>query len=262
MAQLSMFDPSIDQPKTKYEGTVIYETSGNAREYRELACNLYTGCDHRCIYCYAPIVLQRDRKNFHNIVIPRVDILKKLEKDARKYSEAGETRQVLFCFTCDPYCKADVEHQLTRKAITICHNYGMNVSVLTKGGTRALRDIDLFTPQDSFATTLTTLDDAESLKWEPDAALPAERLSTLKAFHAAGIPTWVSLEPVLDPGEVLGIIWKSHEFVDEYKVGTLNYHPHAKTIDWRKFSHDVVALLEKLGCKYYIKNDLKKYMEG
>ena len=32
----------------------IYEPKGAAREYAELACNLYTGCNHGCLYCYAP----------------------------------------------------------------------------------------------------------------------------------------------------------------------------------------------------------------
>ncbi|GAJ10528.1 unnamed protein product, partial [marine sediment metagenome] len=28
----------------------IYETRGRAREYCGLAINLYTGCEHRCVY--------------------------------------------------------------------------------------------------------------------------------------------------------------------------------------------------------------------
>ena len=32
---------------------VIYEPKGRAREYSELACNLYRGCTHGCRYCYA-----------------------------------------------------------------------------------------------------------------------------------------------------------------------------------------------------------------
>ena len=31
----------------------IYEPSGRAREYGELAVNIYTGCNHGCSYCYA-----------------------------------------------------------------------------------------------------------------------------------------------------------------------------------------------------------------
>ncbi|GAI95206.1 unnamed protein product [marine sediment metagenome] len=41
--------------------------------------------------------------------------------------------------------------------------------------------------------------------------------------------------------------------MDHYKVGTLNYHPHGKTIDWPKFARDVKQLLEDLGKPYYLK---------
>lgn len=262
MNQNSLFN-SATAPETDrkpYTGNVIYETKGKAREYRELACNLYQGCDHGCVYCYAPSVLQRNREQFHQATGVRADILKKLEKDAAGYERAGERRQVLFCFTCDPYSNAASQTTVTREAIQICHNHNLNVCTLTKGGTRALRDIDLFTERDSFASTLTSLDPEVSQTWEPGAASPAARCATLMEFHARGIPTWVSLEPVLDPDMVFEIIKKTAHYVDEYKVGVLNYHPHAKEIDWRKFGLDAIDLLEKLGKRYYIKADLKKWL--
>jgi DNA repair photolyase len=240
-----------------YKGNVIYETSGRAREYRELACNLYTGCGHQCVYCYAPNVTRCNRERFYENVTPRADILRKLERDAIGYSQAGEKRQILFCFTSDPYQPMDERYQLTRRAIEICHRHGLDVCTLTKGGKRALRDLDLFTPRDAFATTLTLLDANESAKWEPGAASPEDRLATLEAFHRAGIPTWVSLEPVIDPATTLEIIRQAHGFVDEFKVGKLNYHPQARRVNWRKFALDARELLEGYGCRYYLKQDLR-----
>ena len=238
-----------------YKGRVIYETKGRAKEYRELACNLYSGCDHRCVYCYAPKVLQRDRLEFQKPE-PRKGIIGSIEHDAQRM--AGEDRQILFCFTCDPYQKLDVEYGLTREAIEACHKYGLSISVLTKGGSRALRDLDLFTSQDSFAMTLTLLDEEESRKWEPGAASPQDRIDTMRKFHEAGIPTWVSLEPVIEVDATLEIIRQTHTFVDEFKVGVLNYHP--SQIDWRRFGKEVVALLKSLGCAYYLKHDLRRYL--
>jgi DNA repair photolyase len=81
----------------------------------------------------------------------------------------------------------------------------------------------------------------------------------LKEAHDEGIKTWVSLEPVLNPETSLQIIRETHTFVDKFKVGLLNYHPLAKTIDWIKFRANVVNLLDNLHCNYYIKNDLKNY---
>lgn len=35
----------------------IYEPKGKAKEYGDYALNIYTGCPHRCYYCFAPSVL-------------------------------------------------------------------------------------------------------------------------------------------------------------------------------------------------------------
>jgi len=238
---------------------LIYEPKGRAKEYAPLACNIYRGCDHRCTYCYAPSATRRQRQDFAQPKA-RADFLPKLRREAKKRWLANQGGQVLLCFTCDPYQHIDVESELTRKTIEILHARDHSVCILTKGGARALRDIDLFTPADAFASTLTWLDDKRSLEWEPGAALPDERIYTLHAFHKAGISTWISLEPVLDSAIALQVIRETHTFVDLYKVGKLNYHPLAQTIDWHKFACDVVALLESLDCKYYIKRDLACYL--
>ena len=80
--------------------SVIYEPKGKAREYSPLACNLYKGCAHGCIYCYAPSATYTDRKTFSDNPQPRKNILQQLEKDASKFTR--DPRSILLCFTCDP----------------------------------------------------------------------------------------------------------------------------------------------------------------
>lgn len=261
--QTTMFPTfSPDKPAAPPKGcTLIYQPKGRAYEYAPLACNIYRGCDHGCLYCYAPSATQRKREEF-NASTTRSNFLAKLSKEAAKYQAIGTTDQILLCFTCDPYQHLDCDLGLTRKTIQILHQHDLNVQVLTKGGRRATRDLDLFTPEDAFATTLTLLDDKASRHWEPMATLPHSRINAIQQFHAAGIPTWVSLEPVLDPAVALEIIRQTHEFVDLYKVGKLNYHQLAKTIDWRQFAHDAVRLLKSLGKDYYIKKDLARYLDN
>ncbi len=240
---------------------VIYEPKGKAREYCELACNLYSGCGHGCVYCYAPLATRSTRESFDH-PLPRNDILARLAHDAPLMSSpmVPEGRPVLLSFTSDAYQRLDEKLGITRKAIEILHSAGFRVTILTKGGHRAERDFDLMGPNDTHAVSLTLLDGAESLKWEPGAVLPNDRIRTLEKAHNLGIQTWVSLEPVLDPKAVFEIIAQTHEFVDMYKVGVLNYHPHAKTIGWADFAHKVVEVLERHGCDYYLKEDLRKWI--
>ena len=239
--------------------TVIYETRGKAREFSELAVNLYKGCDHKCEYCYAPAYTRSAREEFQEPK-PRRDIIQKISLDARELQLERETRPVLLCFTCDPYQQSDTQYQLSRKAISILHACNLNVMILTKGGQRAERDFDLLTGNDQFGVTLTNLDSKLSLKWEPGAASPGERINSLYKAYKKGIKTWVSLEPVLYTDVALEIIRLTHNFVNEFKVGTLNYHPHARSIDWHKFAIDVKDLLNELNCNYYLKEDLRKWL--
>lgn len=47
--------------------------------------------------------------------------------------------------------------------------------------------------------------------------------------------------------------------VDFWKVGKLNHDKAVEqSVDWPKFRDDATALLEHYGCKYYIKEDLRK----
>jgi len=142
----------------------------------------------------------------------------------------------MLSFTSDPYHPGDTT--LTRETLILLLEHGMGICVLSKGGTRALRDIDLFRPErDAYAATLTTLNDAFSIKWERNAPLPDDRIAALQTFHRRGIYTWVSLEPTLDIEASLAIIRATRGFVDLYKIGRANYCAAlTKTSDWRDYT--------------------------
>lgn len=259
--------------------SVIYQPAGRAHEYAEWACNIYGGCGHGCHYCYVPTMPWFDEEKFA-YPEPRKDtFFKELEKDAVKL--AGLRERVLLCFTCDPYQPLEGELQHTRRTIEILQAHDIRVQILTKGGTRALSDLRLLAVGDNaYAATLTYLSNEMSTRWEPGAALPANRIAALQRFHGEGVETWVSLEPVLNPAVALDIIGATHEFVDYFKVGKLNYSgklpPRLRSqvadIDWGRFAGDVVNLLEDYDYErcyqphdisqgqFYIKNDLAKFL--
>ena len=236
----------------------IYQPRGKAYEYSPLALNLYKGCAHACAYCFAPSATFTDREQFSAAayIRPRPGIIAELEKDAKKY--AGDPREVLLSFTSDAYQPCEERHGITRQALEILKANNLRPTILTKAGKLAQRDFDILAtiPGAAFAVTLTTDNEAESKEWEPGAALPAERIENLRAAHAAGIKTWVSFEPVINPAAVLRIIEQTHGFVGLYKVGKLNYHQHSKSINWVSFRENATALLDKIGKPYIVKKDL------
>ncbi len=239
---------------------VIYEPAGRALEYSNLAINHYAGCSHGCIYCYAAGMAKRYGKPFHQIQVPRNGVIEALRKQAPDY--AHTRMRVLLSFMTDPYQPLDDALGLTRSVITILREYSIPFQVLTKGGTRAAKDFDLYTPQDAFATTMTFLDPEDSIKWEPAAALPGNRISAINIAHERGIETWVSLEPVINPSQSLDIISITNGIVDLFKIGTLNHIKPPNPIDWRDFGIKAINMCESYGVKYYVKDDLAKHLAG
>ncbi|HTF71283.1 MAG TPA: radical SAM protein [Edaphobacter sp.] len=259
MNTLVQIDTQAGKPIGLKGCSIIYAPRGQAGEYAPLATNPYRGCGHECRYCYVPLVLKMKRLEFDAGAVPRPGFLDKLVKDARKYQKAGITEQVMLSFTTDPYHPG--ETTLTRETLEVLIQHGLAFCTLTKGGTRALRDLDLFRPdRDAFASTLTSLDDAFSRKWEASAALPGDRLAALQRFHEAGIFTWVSLEPTLDVESSMKIVRQTHSFVDLFKIGRVNYLPMTKTTDWRDYTLRMIDLCQTLEAKHYVKKDLQPFL--
>jgi DNA repair photolyase len=249
--------PAVNSDGSVRGSTVIYASQGPALEYAPLATNPYRGCGHRCNYCSVPRTTHQDRKEFDAGAILRSNYLANLRKDAALYQAAGITAQILIAFITDPYHPGDTTP--TRAALEILIEHGLAFCTLSKGGTRALRDIDLFRPdRDAYAATLTSLDDRLSREWERNAPLPDDRIAALREFHRRGIFTWVSLEPVFDVEASLAVVAATHEFVDLYKVGKMNYL--TLRIDWRTYLQRVIDLLNRVGAKHYIKKDLQPYL--
>lgn len=240
----------------------IYKPKGRAAEYSHLALNLYTGCPNGCQYCYSPSVLHVSREDFAKWK-PREKIIEAIEQQLEALKREGKAikDRVLLCFSCDPYPHKKTNHTTLLAMVIMSGYFDTPFQILTKGGSKALKHIREYTPErDAFASTLTFVNPGDSKKWEPNAALPEDRMRTLCAFHEAGIHTWVSLEPVIDPEQTLELIRETAPFVDLYKVGKLNYVK--SEIDWRMFGARAIKILESLDKKYFIKTDLAKHLDG
>lgn len=252
--------PALNPDGVSVKGcNIIYAPKGQAGEYAPLATNPYRGCGHKCLYCYVPNVTKQDRREFDAGAVPRKDYLASLRKDAVKYQAACVREQVMLSFTTDAYNPFDTS--LTRPTLETLIEHGLGFCILTKAGTRALVDADLYRPdRDAFAATMTSLDDRFSRKWEKRAALPADRIAALRTMHDRGVFTWVSLEPTLDVDASIAIVEATHGFVDLFKVGRVNYLPMTKTTDWRDYTLRMIETLNRLGARHYIKRDLQPFL--
>lgn len=226
----------------------IYAPKGKAKEYGDYAINIYTGCPHRCYYCFAPNVLHRDRELFHSNINPRENIVEETAKQIVRENITGKL--IHLCFTCDPY-PTGYDSTPTREIIKILKDRGNNVQILTKGD--GSRDFDLLNENDWYGITLDGIGNGRSPLWKA-------RLDALALAHTRGIKTWVSFEPVTDEREFFINLHLVAPIADKVKIGKLNYHK--SDIDWADFGKRAETICKQLGLDYYIKDSLRAEMES
>lgn len=224
----------------------IYEPKGKAKEYGDYAINIYTGCPHRCYYCFAPSVLHRNTEQFHSCVEPRTGIVDAVKKQLER--DGITDKLIHLCFTCDPY-PTGYDTTPTREIIKLLKGSGNHVQILTKGD--GTRDFDLLDGGDWYGVTV----DGTRNKNTLEDYIKAE---DLYEAHERGIKTWVSFEPVLNAVGVFKFLRYVSQYIDKVKIGKLNYHP--SDIDWAKFGRTIKKECQRLGVDYYIKESLREEM--
>jgi DNA repair photolyase len=229
----------------------IYWPKGAAKEYCELALNIYNGCPHGCTYCYVPDIKNITRKEFNAQATARRDIVKATIMQLRSGSYKG--KMIMLCFTCDPY-PIGYDTTITREIITQIKAASAHVMILTKGGMQAARDFDLLDNNDLVGVTISGFE-ASRIEFEPNAAPNKERLNLLYYAKQKGLTTWVSCEPVIDFPPIYSLI-KNFNFIDVYKIGKMNHMPFRA--NWREFGNECIRLCELHKRNYYIKEDLRK----
>ena len=236
----------------------IYQPKGRAREYSPLALNLYTTCAHGCQYCYC----RRLRGTGFDCKLPepRRGIVSALTRQIER--DGAPKQQVMLSFMGDPFGPSTDDNQVTLDALDVLADAKVPVAVLTKSGTGCLRGMDAFKrfgEHIMVGQSLTFLDDADSIAIEPGAASPRDRLAALAELHDAGIKTFASFEPVIDPEQSLSLMEASTGYIDVYKVGKINnWRGVDKTIDWTDFLQRALDILRGAGKAVYVKEDLRR----
>ena len=163
----------------------------------DYAVNPYTGCQHRCIYCFAIdfTKIEEAREKWGEVVYVKrnfTDVLKKQIKGMKR----GITG--LSSIT-DPYQPAEAIYGLTRESIRILLSNGFRVTVQTKSPL-ASRDMGLFVSHRDLidvGVTITTIDQKKALEIETQTPSPAQRIRLLERLHSSGIKSWIFIGPII-----------------------------------------------------------------
>ncbi len=165
--------------------------------------NPYRGCEHGCIYCFA-----RPTHAYHDLS-PGIDFESRLfaKPDAAKLLHAALSRPgyevgpIALGTNTDPYQPIEERWRITRSILELLLETKHPFTITTKSD-RVLRDLDIIVPAArlglaSVAISVTSLDPAIHRTLEPRAPAARKRLGAVKTLAAAGVPTHVSIAPVI-----------------------------------------------------------------
>ncbi|MFN2467513.1 MAG: radical SAM protein [Gaiellaceae bacterium] len=167
--------------------------------------NPYTGCAHRCTFCYVRFFeLRADRppdERYGRSIRVKVNVAEVLEHELGRPSWAGEG--VAIGAATDPYQPAEARYRLTRACLEVLSAARNPFSLITRGP-MIVRDVDVLQEAARRADvsvnfSVPTLDLDVWRRTEPGTAPPQQRLRALKRLVDAGIKAGVGMAPIL-PG--------------------------------------------------------------
>ncbi|HUJ90094.1 MAG TPA: radical SAM protein [Syntrophorhabdales bacterium] len=158
--------------------------------------NPYTGCSHKCRYCYATFMKKYTGhpEAWGEFVDAKMNAALLL---ARQLSRAARGNVILSSVT-DPYQRLEARYALTRACLVTLSDYDFPVEILTKSPL-VVRDMDVITKirEIEVGFTITTDDDRIRRIFEPHAPSIEQRIRALQVLHDKGIRTYVFIGPVL-----------------------------------------------------------------
>ncbi len=207
----------------------VCKTILNRSGLEDYSLNCYTGCTHRCVYCYA-----RFMQRFHpheeawgDFVDVKVNAAETLKRQLRR----ARPGSVFVSSACDGWQPIETDRRLTRRCCELLLERGFRLSVLTKSEL-ILRDFDLFRGGSvRVGVTLTTLDERLRELWEPGAASVASRCRVIAEARRTGLETSVMFGPLLPflsdgQAEIDGLLRRAGDLeVDTIWVDALNPRP-------------------------------------
>ena len=167
--------------------------------------NPYTGCEHRCAFCYVrAFELRADRPfddRYGRTVRVKVNVASVLRAELARKSWRKET--VVIGAATDPYQPAEGRFKLTRQCLEVMRDFSNPAAMITRGP-MVVRDVDVLAElarraEVHITFSIPTVDDDVWRKTEPGTAHPRQRLRAIETLVSAGIDVGVGMAPIL-PG--------------------------------------------------------------
>jgi len=204
-------------------------------EYADQQITVYSGpCTLKCKYCLYNQPIWTYRIRHANPL-----------KEATRLLRAKKKQTVVVSFTTDPYQPRELTEHLTRKTLEILasskffrdrhwHVAGDSVSCFMTHRVMVLSKSVLMEEDFPFFKLWyqrgfdiwvgTTLTSVIPIPDEPCQWTNTHRMVMLQRAHNLGLPTWASIEPwIPDKTFPRQIIEATHEYIDWYVIGRLNY---------------------------------------
>jgi len=204
--QSSLFDELYDAKPTKlghsnihYKqvGTILNKTSGFMEGY-DYTLNPYSGCGFGCTYCYAAFFARdnEQKENWGYWVNVKENALSLLKKFRLK-PITGKT--VYMSSVTDPYQPIERKVELTRDILKELLQYHQPKLVIQTRSPIITRDIDLIKQFKAVQVNMTITTDSEKVRkiFEPLCPGNQSRLNAIKEISAAGIPSCITMTPLL-----------------------------------------------------------------
>jgi len=167
--------------------------------------NLYRGCTHACVYCFARrthTYLDFDAgRDFEREIVVKVNAPEVLRAELKRPSWKREL--VAIGTNTDPYQWVEGRYRMMPGVLEALRDFETPVSVLTKSPL-CLRDLDLYKemaagPGATVNLSVPTLNEKVWRQTEPHTPHPRARLEAVAELNRNGIPSGVMVAPLM-PG--------------------------------------------------------------
>lgn len=182
--------------------------------------NPYTGCSHRCQYCYACFMKRftKHTEPWGEFVDVKVKY-KEIKKEKYKNNEV-----ILIGSVTDPYQHAEKKYCATRKILEQLCGCCCNIEILTKSDL-VLRDLDIIRNMKNITigVSLNTVDDNFRKDMESGAVSISRRIDLLKELKAQNINTYVFISPIFPAITDVGwLVEMTKQYTNQYFFENLN----------------------------------------